>query len=159
MAQFIPAKDEMIVPWHWCRFLFPKRKRCILRWQGTEGGYRERWMTSYLIARTEQYLGGGFKNILINLWANVYIPPIHICASDYTEFSVLLPVSTVSSTENKIKVLPAENEATRWGFGVSVAVVRDAGSTFAQVSFISCCFCISLSGGQRSACVRALHWL
>lgn len=55
-------------------------------------------MTSYLIARTEQHLGGGFNFFSFfffdQLRANVYIPPIHICASDYTEFSVLLSVST-----------------------------------------------------------------
>lgn len=31
----------------------------------------------------------GFYDFPINLIANVHIPPIHICASDYTEYSVL----------------------------------------------------------------------
>lgn len=46
-------------------------------------------MTSYLIARAEQHLGGGVYNFLINLTANAHVPPRPICASDYTEFSVL----------------------------------------------------------------------
>lgn len=63
--------------------------------------------------------------------------------------------------EQDSKFLPAKKGATRRGAGMWVAVVRDAGSSFAQVSFyFLLLWYFSRWGSERwCRCIGVRHWL
>lgn len=127
-------------------------------WAGRDckGSLRKMNNQGYLIARTEQRFKKKKKGFY-NFWpvskTRAHIP-FYITYPQVITLNFLYcsQWALLSITENKIKFLPAEREATHGGLGCFwVAAVWDAGSTFAQVSFN---FLLPLYSSQRREVVQ-----